>query len=331
MSIIEAEGLTKYFYPQRKIWQVVSTRKSTLRDRIPAVEDVNLNVEKGELFGLLGPNGAGKTTLIKILSTLILPTSGTVVVNGYRIHQELQIKASIGLVTGEERSFYWRLNGRENLKFFAILQGISQGEFSKRLNRIGEMLNLSDFIDRRFDSYSSGMKQRLAIARGLLHNPKILFLDEPTRNLDPIAASALREMIRKLAHKEGHTIILVTHQLHEAEELCNRVAIMHKGRIRIIESIENMRREIRSEKLYIFNLNYLPQETIDVVKGLNGIVSFEKEECSSGGINLYLKVYENEIYLPDIIKTITSNGIKIMDIKSKDISLEEIFTKYVTE
>ncbi len=331
MSIIRTEGLTKFFYPQRKLWQIVSTRSSPLQNRITAVENVDLYVEEGELFGLLGPNGAGKTTLMKILSTLILPTSGTAVVNGYGIHQELQVKASIGMVTGEERSFYWRLTGRENLRFFAVLQNISPGEFSKRLNRVGQVVELGSFLDRRFDSYSSGMKQRLAIARGLLHNPKILFLDEPTKNLDPIAASALRETIKRLTHKEGHTVILVTHQLHEAEEVCDRIAIMHKGRIRVMETIEDIRRQISPEKLYIFNLNYLPQETINALRGLKGIVSFEQEECSSGGIRLSLKVYENEIYLPDIIKVITSSGIEIRDIKSEDVSLEQIFTKYATD
>ena len=253
MSIIETKGLTKYFYPQRKLWQIIPTRKTRLRDRITAVEDVSLSVSEGELFGLLGPNGAGKTTLIKILSTLILPTSGTVLVNGYSNHQELQIKSSIGLVTGQERSFYWRLTGKENLRFFAMLQGISPTEFSKRLGRIGEMLGLGDFINRRFDSYSSGMKQRLAIARGMLHNPKILFLDEPTKNLDPLAASALRETIKGLVHKEGHTVILVTHGLHEAEELCSRIAIMHKGKIRVIESIKNLSLKEIFTPLEIYN------------------------------------------------------------------------------
>lgn len=331
MPIIETEGLTKYFYPQRKVWQVILTRKGLERDRVVAVEDVNLSVEEGELLGLLGPNGAGKTTLIKILSTLILPTNGTFLVNGYRIHNELQIKASIGLVTGDERSFYWRLTGRENLRFFAMLQNILPGEFSKRLDRIIGILDLGDFIDRRFDSYSSGMRQRLAIARGLLHNPKILFLDEPTKNLDPINANALRETIRRLVHKEGHTVILVTHQLHEAEELCDRIAIMHKGRIRIVESIGNIRKRIRPEKLYIFNLDRLDQETISILRELKGIVSLKEERGADGRVILSLKIHENEIYLPDIMRAIANNGVEIRDIKSEDISLEEIFTKYATD
>ncbi len=249
MSIIETRGLTKHFYPQREVWKIISTRKGSFRTKISAVENVDLHIEEGELFGLLGPNGAGKTTLIKILSSLILPTSGTADVNGYSICQELQVKASIGLVTGDERSFYWRLTGRENLKFFAVLQNISPAEFPERLNAIGKVLQLDDFIDRRFDSYSSGMKQRLAIARGLLHNPKILFLDEPTKNLDPIAAAAIREAIKRLTHKEGRTVILVTNQLHGAEELCDRIAIIHKGKIRVIDTIENIRRQIGNVSL----------------------------------------------------------------------------------
>lgn len=244
MSVIEVEGLTKYFYPQRKIWQIVPAKKNKLKDRITAVENVELHVEEGELLGLLGLNGAGKTTLIKILSCLILPTSGTAVVNGYSIYRELQVKASIGLVTGDERSFYWRLTGRENLRFFAALRNISPSEFPKRLNAVENVLHLGDFIDKRFDSCSSGMKQRLAIARGLLHNPKILFLDEPTKNLDPIAAAALREIVKRLTREEGRTVIWVTHQLREAEELCDRIAIMHKGRLKVIESEDVSLKEI---------------------------------------------------------------------------------------
>ncbi len=168
------------------------------------------------------------------------------------------------------------------MRFFAALQNISPTEFPERLDTIGKVVQLGDFLDRRFDSYSSGMKQRLAIARGLLHNPKILFLDEPTKNLDPIAARALRGTIRRLTRKEGHTVILVTHQLHEAEEVCDRIAIMHRGRIRVMETIEDIRRQIRPEKLYILNLNYLRQETINALRGLKGTVSLEGEECYTG-------------------------------------------------
>ncbi len=327
--MIRTERLTKYFYPQRKMWNMVSTRKSRLRSRITAVEDVDLRVEQGELFGLLGPNGAGKTTLIKMLSTLVLPSSGTAFVNDYGIHQELDVKASIGLVTGEERSFYWRLSGRENLRFFAALQNISARELSDRLYTIGEAVGLGDFIDRRFDSYSSGMKQRLAIARGLLHNPKILCLDEPTKGLDPIAAHALRETIRRLTHKEGHTVVLVTHQLHEAEEICDRIAIMHKGRIRVVGSIQDIRKEVRPERLYVFALSHLPQELATALGGIRGVISLWREQRPSGAVTLHLKVHDNEKCLPDIIRALIRRGIEIRDMKSEDVSLEEVFAKHV--
>jgi ABC-2 type transport system ATP-binding protein len=154
------------------------------REEVTAVQDADIAVEQGELFGLLGPNGAGKTTLIKLLSTLIVPTAGTAKVNGHDLREQPKIKASIGLVTGDERSFYWRLTGRQNLEFFAGLNGFSADKAARRIDEVLEMIDLTDRAEERFQTYSTGMKQRLSLARGLLHDPPILFMDEPTKSLD---------------------------------------------------------------------------------------------------------------------------------------------------
>lgn len=197
---------------------------------ITALQDINLSIPYGEIFGLMGPNGAGKTTLVKILSTLLLPTSGSARVAGYDLKDTINIKMSIGLLSSDERSFYWRLSGMENLRFFASLHNLSPSVVKERINEIIDMLQIREFINRRFDSYSSGMKQKMSIARSLINKPRILFVDEPTRGIDPVSASNITHILRDLA-KNGTTIFLITHNIQEASEICSRVAIMDKGRI----------------------------------------------------------------------------------------------------
>lgn len=198
---------------------------------IMAVDGVNLAIAHREIFGLMGPNGAGKTTLLKILTTLLLPTSGDAYVAGHSIREADNVKGSIGVILSDERGFYWRLTGRENLRFFAALHNLRPSEIRERIDRITEDIGMEEFIDRRFDSYSTGMKQKLSIARSLIGNTRILFIDEPTRGLDPIAASQLREILKTLS-LSGITIFLITHSTEEAREVCERVAIMDKGKIK---------------------------------------------------------------------------------------------------
>jgi ABC-type multidrug transport system ATPase subunit/ABC-type multidrug transport system permease subunit len=205
----------------------------------PAVDGLNLAIHAGELFGLLGPNGAGKTTLVKMLATLVEPTSGDAVVCGYDLGDHAAVKASIGLVTTDERSFFWRLSGRQNLAFFSALHGLRD---PARVDETLEQVGLEAVADRRFKEYSTGMRQRLAIARALLHRPSVLFLDEPTRGLDPPAIRSLHKLIRgELTTGQGLTVLMTTHWLQEAESLCDRIAIMHRGRIRGIGTVDDLR------------------------------------------------------------------------------------------
>ena len=210
---IETTGLTKRFIQRRRLRQIVL--HPLQRKTITALDGIDLQIKKGELSGILGPNGAGKTTLIKLLSTLILPDAGKAWVNGYDIlrHPE-SIKQSIGLVTSEERSFYWRLSGRGNLQFFATLYDMSSSQAKKRIDEIFETFELQDKADDLFHTYSTGIKQKLALARGLLNNPQILFIDEPTKSLDPVAAHDIRKLIqKKLVEEQGRTVFLTTHNL----------------------------------------------------------------------------------------------------------------------
>jgi ABC-2 type transport system ATP-binding protein len=198
---------------------------------ITAVEGVNLAIGEGEIFGLMGPNGAGKTTLLRMLTTLLLPTSGEAYIAGQSIAEDKKVRNSIGVITSEERSFYWRLTGKENLRFFGALHNLNPDEIKKRINDMTIQLGLKDFLERRFDSYSTGMKQKLSIARSLMGKPKILFVDEPTRGLDPVAAAQVRRIFKELSLK-GITIFIITHSSEEAAEICGKVAIMDNGKIK---------------------------------------------------------------------------------------------------
>ena len=230
MYAIEAKGLTKYFYKDKGVLELL---KHPIRKvRITALNNVEIKVKYGELYGLLGLNGAGKTTLLKILSTMFIPDSGQAHVDGIDIMKNPDdVKSSIGLVYGEERSFNWRLTGRQNLEFFASLYNISHKGMKDYIDYLLKIVGLKDKADFRFDSYSTGMKHRLAIARGLLGNPKILLMDEPTLGVDPIGKEAIQNLIIDLVKKEGKTVLLVTHDLEEAKKVCDRVAIIDKGRI----------------------------------------------------------------------------------------------------
>jgi len=234
MNAIEVNSLSKKFIERG--WFMNKIRE------VHALDQVSLTIEKGRLFGLLGPNGAGKTTLMKIICTLILPDSGEATVNGYDIiKQDDNVRGSIGFVTGEERSFFWRLTGKQNLEFFAALQNLSSEAVNKRISEVVYILGLENDIDKPYRTYSTGMKHKLDIARSLLHNPPILIMDEPTRGLDPLASKKLRQFIKKdLVITHGRTVVISTHLLSEAEEICDTVAIMNKGKIKSIGSIKDI-------------------------------------------------------------------------------------------
>ncbi len=213
------------------------------QEEFTSLDSVNLKVREGEVFGIIGPNGAGKTTLIKILCTLIFPTSGNAYVNGYDVVLESsKVRQSLGLVATDERSFYWRLTGRQNLEFFANLHNFYSKKSRDRVNEVLDIVRLKDKADELFMGYSAGMKQRMAIARGLLNDPSVLFMDEPTRSLDPGAAQNLRDFIKNyIAKEQGKTIFLSTHNLEEAEQLCHRIAIFDEGKIKATGSSQDLK------------------------------------------------------------------------------------------
>ncbi len=229
MYSIEIHNLSKNF-PLLKTYSDIVLHPFTKRETV-VLRNINLKVKQGELFGLLGTNGAGKTTLLKILCTLVLPSSGYALVQGLDVTQQAKhVKRLIGYVISDERSFYWRLTGKQNLLFFARLNNVSPEKISYLLESVG----LSEREAAKwFKDYSTGMRKKLAIARGLLTDPEILIMDEPANGLDPLAAMRLQSLIREqLVEKQHKTVIMATHDLQQVEAICDRIAILDKGEVK---------------------------------------------------------------------------------------------------
>ncbi|MDT4967466.1 MAG: type transport system ATP-binding protein [Acidobacteriota bacterium] len=217
----------------------------SVKPAVVALREVSFDVRDGEIFGLIGRNGAGKTTLTKIIATLVQPTSGQVIVNGFdSVIDDRKVRAQVGLATAEERSFYWRLTVEQNLMFFARLHGLGDTPARRRIIELVEQFELKDLVSRRFGELSTGNKQRMAFARAMLSSPPVLLLDEPTRSLDPLAATRMRALISSLAKGSPPvTILLTSHNLAEVEELCGRIAIISRGQIRAVGKPKALRAE----------------------------------------------------------------------------------------
>lgn len=246
------------------------TRRFTRRGRngdpwFTAVDEVSLTLGEGEIFGLLGLNGAGKTTLVRMLCGLLPPSSGRATVLGLDVvNQAGLVRAAVGLCSGEDRSFFWRLTARQNLEFFAELHGLGFGERRGRVADLLDLFGLSEAADQPLGQFSTGMRQRLSLARSLLHRPRILFLDEPTRGLDLQASERLWATIREqLTSKDGVTVFLTTHQPHEAQRICHRVGILHHGRLPVVGEPGALRQQFGLADQYQIHLLGLTREQLE--------------------------------------------------------------------
>ena len=240
---IIVQSLHKEFTTRVGFWN--GKKKTTV-----AVDDVSFSVRKGELFGLLGPNGAGKTTTVKTLATILLPTSGSISVMGFDAVKETQkVRERIGFTFGGARGLYGRLSAADNLKYFAELYAIDPSISPRRISELLEMVGLADRRDDRVETFSSGMQQRLHLARALLHDPELIYLDEPTVGIDPVGARELRKTVKQLS-QAGKTILLTTHYMAEAEELCDRIAIINHGRIVALDTPASLKKQITGETLF---------------------------------------------------------------------------------
>jgi ABC-2 type transport system ATP-binding protein len=270
MAAIEIENLGRTY--QSKTGVVRQQKKE-----IVALKGVDLRVEAGELFGLLGPNGAGKTTLTKILATILLPTSGQARVLGQDVVSQAQsIRPRIGIVFGGERGLYWRLSARDTLLYFADLYHIPPAQASERIPQLLDMVGLSDRAEERVENFSRGMKQRLHVARGLINDPEILFLDEPTIGLDPVAAREMRRIIREL-NQQGKTVFLTSHYMYEVDELCDRVAVLNRGQVLLVDTPGGLKRLVSDLEVVEIEVIGADPAVIDRLRAHEQVASVQVE------------------------------------------------------
>ena len=289
-------------------------------NNLRAVEDLSIQVNKGEILGFLGPNGAGKTTTIRMLVGIIAPTKGYAVVAGIRTDKEVErLHEVIGLLT-ETPGFYERLTARENLLYFVRFYDIDpDSQVDKYIQRMG-------LWERRNDKvviFSKGMKQRLALARALVHEPEVLFLDEPTAGLDPKSAKEVRELIMKLK-EGGRTIFLSTHNLEEAELLCDRIAVF-RTRLVVIDTPHNLRNSLFQRQV-IVELETVNEKVINAVKSLDFVLDVKRN-----GKQLTIELRDFDKSRPELVKCIVENNGKIQSVLEKKHSLEEIYLTLIKE
>lgn len=286
-----------------------------------AVNHVNLQIEKGELFGLLGPNGAGKTTFIHMLCTILPPTEGTAKVAGFDIQQNSDsVRAAIGIVF-QDPSVDNRLTGRENLDFHGRVYGMEKTQREKRIDEVLKLVELEKRANALVDTYSSGMRRRLEIARGLMHHPKIMFLDEPTLGLDPQTRRKIWEYVQMLNKQEGVTVLLTTHYMDEAEYLCDRVGIIDYGKIIALDEPEKLKDQLEGD---IVSLEVpQPKKYAEVFREIKYV-----KEVKMVGDYLYLTVTGGEKTIPKLMDIVARRGGKVQSVGLRSPTLEDVFIRY---
>lgn len=296
---------------------------------VTAVDHVNLEIRKGELFGLLGRNGAGKTTLVKVLCTLLPPDEGTAVVNGFDVvKQQMQVKRSIGTIFSVgERGFFWRLTGFANLEFYAAINNVPRSGRKERIMEVLDLVGMADNAFEVFQKYSGGMKRKLALARALLADPPVLLLDEPTTGLDVISSRNIREFIRNsLSKKSGKTVLYTTHYIEEAAQICDRIAVMHKGRFIAIDTPDALKVMTKKGEVVDVVVKNMSDGQINMLRGINGIVNVAAESQDSvlGQTRLRLLLEKGEV-LPDVFDFFFKEKIKLLNFKQEEPTLEDAF------
>lgn len=292
MNAIIADRLTKIYSGGKK-----------------ALDNVSFELGQGEVFGFLGPNGAGKTTSVKLLNGMISPSEGSCHVFGINLSSNPEKVHAISGVVTEHAQMYGNLTGQENLQFYGTLFGISKEESRKRALDLLERLDLISTKDKKLSTYSTGMRQRLSLARAMIHTPKILFLDEPTSGLDPESAQSVNNMIKELASDKGTTVFLCTHQLRYAQEVCSSYGIIDDGTLLEVGSLDALRCKFFSGLNVQIKANYFPEG-----------MSFRKTEGQWAEINV-----QTEEEIPPIIKRIVDAGGNIYSVSANKLSLEEIY------
>ena len=319
MSAIEFDGVSRTFWARPGVFR----RRSI---EVRALTDVSFSVEPGELFGLLGPNGAGKTTSIKILTTLLLPTSGRARVLGFDPASEPQrVRPQIGYVFGGDRGLYDRLSARDNLSYFADVYRVPAREKSRRIDELLDVVGLRGRERERVETFSRGMKQRLHIARGLLHDPPVLFLDEPTIGLDPVGARELRETVAGL-QSAGKTILLTTHYMYEADELCGRVAVITGGRIVAEGTPASLKRGIADRTVIEIEATGVEEPLVSRLREMEGVTSVVVEEQEETQLVLVQSSLGAQLVQP-LIGAL--EGVTVRAVTAREPTLEDAYVALV--
>lgn len=316
---IEADGLRRT-YRSRTGW---------LRPQIKEVDAVNgvtFTVGKGELFGLLGPNGAGKTTTIKMLNTLLIPTAGTARIFGHDVVRETrEVRRRIGYVFGGDRGLYERLTALDNLRYFAELYDVPAREQKARIGELLELVNLTGRENERVEGYSRGMRQRLHIARGLLHRPEVLFLDEPSIGVDPVAARDLRKTVADLA-ATGTTVLLTTHYMAEADELCDRIAVIAGGQLQALGTPTELKRHAEDRRVVEIEAYGVEDDAVRVVQEIAGVRGVTLEPV--GAAQVLTVQSESDIDVQsDVLAAL--NGVRLGRVSARQPTLEDAYVAIV--
>jgi ABC-2 type transport system ATP-binding protein len=311
-----------------RIYKIRGGKKTEPRELV-ALRDVNVEIKRGELFGLLGPNGAGKTTLIKILTTLLAPTSGTAWVAGLDVEKEpARIRSRINMVSGGESSGYGLLTVRENLWMFFPFYGLDSGLANQRIKQLLEVVGMGDRLNTKSSDLSTGLRQKMNIVRGFLTDPEVLFLDEPTLGLDVGAARDVRKFIRQWIDRDStRTLLLTTHYMVEADELCDRVAIINEGRVLACDTPSNLRHSLQRDAIFCLEVSPLDGMGIEPLRSLPGVKQLILKE-KDGSVVLEFILTEEPV-LGAVVNTLTVSDIQILNLEKREPTLEDVFIDLV--
>jgi ABC-2 type transport system ATP-binding protein len=294
---------------------------------ITAVNNVSLDIQKGEVFGFLGPNAAGKSTTVKIAATLLTPNKGTVFINGYDVLEDPEeVRANIGLLPEDGAdTHYDRLTAYENLQYFGSLYDVPIEELQNRIEELLEFLELTDRRDESPRNFSTGFKQKLSLARALVHNPPVVFLDEPTSSLDPIMSKKVREFLDKMGESQKQTFFMCTHLLSEAEHVCDRVAFISNGRLMEVGRPSDLRNKFWTERTFELQLvNGDPGKGKAIVEA-TGLAKTVKME----GRRVVFVVEEADRNNPPIVRALIEAGLRIVELRERVPSLENVYLKVI--
>lgn len=311
-----------------RIYKIRGGKKTEPRELV-ALKDVDLEIAPGELFGLLGPNGAGKTTLIKILTTLLAPTTGKAWVAGYDVVESPEkVRPRINMVSGGEASGYGLLTVRENLWMFSQFYGLDSAEANRRIKRLLEVVGIADRLNTKSSDLSTGLRQKMNIVRGFLTDPDVLFLDEPTLGLDVGAARDVRRFIREWIDEDrSRTLLLTTHYMVEADELCDRVAIINQGRVLACDAPSSLKRRLQSDAIFRLEVSPLNGAGVAIFEALPGVKKVVHHP-QEGGAQLEFILTEEPV-LGEVVNTLTARNIRILNLQKREPTLEDVFVDLV--